>query len=400
MTEDNAHFDCRTREPTTSPSSVPTSNPSKEPSSIPTATPSAGPTVVPSVSLAPSKAPFVVLVRLKTDFFPLETSWKLKTGGGVTIVQRPAGFYTEANTLFDEVMVVPESSTLYLEISDTANDGLFKAGGGYVTVYLGSSANARQVFAYSDGDFTDRVVIEFSTRKGAAFESLVPTTSPTASQVPTGAPTQFGACEKIPSNGCSVCGDDDICITEPDVVFSFPGQPNATCGEIEKAGREGVIPLDQCQHLPQLITDLCGCRSPTQVPSVVPSISPEPTAAPTTSQPSVSPSVSIAPTETPFEDFRIVFRTDNFPKESAWAIQEDGGTVLENIKFGEYFIPKIDETAVVSLQLGVIYTLIVYDSYGDGICKSNKKRTTNELHNSRTYMCLFCIQVVNRGMEG
>jgi len=63
----------------------------------------------------------------------------------------------------------------------------------------------------------------------------------------------------VAGQGCSVCGDGKA-ITKPDAIFAFPGQPVVACGDLEKAGEEGVVPLSQCGFLPALIKDTCGCE--------------------------------------------------------------------------------------------------------------------------------------------
>ena len=61
--------------------------------------------------------------------------------------------------------------------------------------------------------------------------------------------------------GCSVCGDGQK-VGNPYTIFSFPGRyPDAavTCGDLEKVGRIGQIPLDQCGFLPPIIAAICKC---------------------------------------------------------------------------------------------------------------------------------------------
>lgn len=58
---------------------------------------------------------------------------------------------------------------------------------------------------------------------------------------------------------CSVCGDG-LSVTKPKEIFAFPGQPVVECGQLETAGKDGTVPLNQCGFLPPLIKDTCGCR--------------------------------------------------------------------------------------------------------------------------------------------
>jgi len=64
-------------------------------------------------------------------------------------------------------------------------------------------------------------------------------------------------CPKVSENGCSVCGEGK-CVTSPDAVFLFPGQPSVPCGILQSAGLTGRIPLEQCEFLPALI-GVCNC---------------------------------------------------------------------------------------------------------------------------------------------
>lgn len=117
---------------------------------------------------------------------------------------------------------------------------------------------------------------------------ITPTPAPTDRSIP---------CPETPEGGCSVCGEGK-CVTTPDVIFSFPGQPSASCAAIEGAGFGGIIPLDQCkssklqpciflylwrgcsnnvqsgEFLPDLLLDPCSCSPAIPLP---------PTHAPTSS---------------------------------------------------------------------------------------------------------------------
>jgi len=93
---------------------------------------------------------------------------------------------------------------------------------------------------------------------------------------------------------CSVCGDGKN-VTDPDAIFTFPGQPAAACGILETSGNLGLIPSFECSQLPELITDTCKCEEsgnsgddggdsgapvPDPTPAPVPAPVPDPTPAP------------------------------------------------------------------------------------------------------------------------
>jgi len=105
-------------------------------------------------------------------------------------------------------------------------------------------------------------------------ESLHPNfqTRPKRTPTPTSAPLPNNKCPSVPEDGCSVCGPG-MCVTDFDAILEFPGQPALRCGDLEKAGLKGVVPLDQCGFLPGLIMDECICRAES-------SGSPSPTGAP------------------------------------------------------------------------------------------------------------------------
>jgi hypothetical protein len=58
---------------------------------------------------------------------------------------------------------------------------------------------------------------------------------------------------------CSVCGSG-MCVGFPNEIFSYPGQPSVTCGDLQLAGYDGQIPLSLCPFLPSIINTTCGCR--------------------------------------------------------------------------------------------------------------------------------------------
>jgi hypothetical protein len=84
--------------------------------------------------------------------------------------------------------------------------------------------------------------------------------------------------------GCSICGEG-LKVGFPDAVFIFPEQPAVACGILEAAGLNGVIPLNECALLPELVEGLCECElavNPTDAP-FAPAMTP------------TSPGVTVAP---------------------------------------------------------------------------------------------------------
>ena len=68
-------------------------------------------------------------------------------------------------------------------------------------------------------------------------------------------------------------------MTAVDAIFTFTGQPSVACGDLETAGENGQIPIDNCAFLPQLVS-VCECDvAPTPAPVSAPT--PAPVSAPT-----------------------------------------------------------------------------------------------------------------------
>jgi len=102
-----------------------------------------------------------------------------------------------------------------------------------------------------------------------------PTKSPvdTPTKSPVDTPTKSPVDTPTP---CSVCGDGKE-VGEPDAIFEFPGQPVVSCGKLQDAGANGVIPTADCNFLPTLI-GVCECTdipsAPTKSPVDTPTKSP------------------------------------------------------------------------------------------------------------------------------
>ena len=131
----------------------------------------------------------------------------------------------------------------------------------------------------------------FSEPTPAPLHAVGPSNTPSSSPIPT-----EKMCPEILESGCSVCGED-LCVSNPGAIFSFPGQPDASCSTLEEAGLQGQIPSTQCIALPPIIGTLCGCLSNEPQP---PAISPAPSETlfvPPTEMPNtLPPSETAAPT--------------------------------------------------------------------------------------------------------
>jgi len=58
-------------------------------------------------------------------------------------------------------------------------------------------------------------------------------------------------------SGCSACGSDR-CVHNTAAILDFPGQSAVSCGDLKRAGYDGIISSVECVFLPDLIV-VCEC---------------------------------------------------------------------------------------------------------------------------------------------
>lgn len=141
-----------------------------------------------------------------------------------------------------------------------------------------------------------------------------PTDAPTDAPVPppTDAPVpppidDSDDCPTLSPNACRVCGPGKEVVND-DNIFTFPDQPQTSCGILQIAGASGLIPVDDCvDELFTVVDESCGCKlcGSTPAPVAPPTASPvaPPTASPT-DQPTADPTrrPTLAPTDEPTRD--------------------------------------------------------------------------------------------------
>lgn len=76
-------------------------------------------------------------------------------------------------------------------------------------------------------------------------------------------------CPSVPSGGCNICGDSGTCVQNADAIFTFPEQPSAPCGALQAAGLNGMIPLESCPYMPEIV-GVCECGTPGSAPAPTP----------------------------------------------------------------------------------------------------------------------------------
>jgi hypothetical protein len=96
-------------------------------------------------------------------------------------------------------------------------------------------------------------------------QDLAATGPPSPTPAPTPIPTTF---PPVNPAGCSICGEGKL-VTDPEAVFSYPGQLNVPCGDLQIAGHQGLIGPTQCATLPPLVSATCGCSSSSPAPAMV-----------------------------------------------------------------------------------------------------------------------------------
>lgn len=116
-----------TLSPTSSPpvslTTAPALRPSPVPSNSPTSAITSPPPTINSGRCSPDKIPFVI--KLKTDFYGVDTSWRLEinTRGKYWDLVARNGMTYDGNTLYHEEICIPKNECFKFFISDAAQDG-------------------------------------------------------------------------------------------------------------------------------------------------------------------------------------------------------------------------------------------------------------------------------------
>jgi hypothetical protein len=122
--------------------------------------------------------------------------------------------------------------------------------------------------------------------------------------------SSFSQCPVVPANGCSVCGDD-LCVGNPSALLSSAGElAGITCGQLQEAGFNSGIPLEQCPLFVIFLSNCeCSASSPTLPPNTVDVVGGDlkrlDANVTTTMAPIASATTEIPFTEVPFTDAPI-----------------------------------------------------------------------------------------------
>lgn len=65
-----------------------------------------------------------LIVSVRTDNYPRETSYKLQNQAGTVLMSRDTGFYTLANTTYRDTLCIPNNACLLFTMMDSYGDGL------------------------------------------------------------------------------------------------------------------------------------------------------------------------------------------------------------------------------------------------------------------------------------
>lgn len=162
-----------TQSPTKTPTKSPTAGPTKTPTESPLTRPTSGPTVSPSTQATSTTTPtstyqpsstassalsttttipcnldLKLTISIRTDYFPEETSWKLRMIGGNTIHQVEESYYENIFTQYTESFCLDYETCYRFTIKDKEGDGMGYVGQtgllpGYYEVYLGDELQVR-----------------------------------------------------------------------------------------------------------------------------------------------------------------------------------------------------------------------------------------------------------------
>ena len=87
--------------------------------------------------------------------------------------------------------------------------------------------------------------------------SILPSLQP-SSLAPGATPRPMATLAPTPGS-CSICGDG-FRVSIPDALVSFPDQElTIDCITLQTMGLTGLVPLAECQALPDLVREVCGC---------------------------------------------------------------------------------------------------------------------------------------------
>jgi len=292
------------------------------PSNLPSFLPSLNPTSTNSPTFYECSCElghFKFNLELKTDHSPQQTSWEIRDATGTILFSIQYDLFYDANDVFNYDYCLPVGCYTFV-ISDDNRDGICCANHPYyddgdfddddylesIDGYYKGSIYGRKV-TFSGGEFGRQATESFCGENVCPFATRIPSLSPSVSSLPSSAPTL------LPSQNPT--------------ISSLPSS------------------------------------HPTLLPSQ------NPTTHPTTSQ---NPTSSSAPT---FYDcscepgqfkFGIQLKTDEYPEETSWEVQNGSGDVLftNEILYNESFKVYNHDYC---LDVGC-YDFMIYDDYGDGIC--------------------------------
>lgn len=145
-----------------------------------------------------------------------------------------------------------------MTLSSSAERGFRSAADGACKLYDCNVGNAATDAAHLVCDDTSSSLVTIPPATSEETTGATPTPPPTVTP-------QEVVCFEIPATttGCSICGSRH-CVTKPDEIFAYPGQPEVSCYTLETAGRQGMIPSDDCAQLPSLVRNVCACQEATR----------------------------------------------------------------------------------------------------------------------------------------
>jgi len=319
---------------------------------------------VPASTSAPNSGNCMnVVVIIKTDIYPEETSFKVVNQNGIEFMSGDS--YTTKLYEYPASSCLPNSNIYQFTIYDTAGDGLCctYGAGGYNLFVNG-------IVIKSGGVFTNSETITFPSNTPVPAPTNPPSPPPTTPLVPTPnvsvqvmiktdyypEETTFKIINQNNIEFMSGGGYVDA-LTEYSTTESLPNSNIYQFTIYDTAG-DGICCLYGAGRY-ELTVDGSLIKSgdvftisetttfPTNAPVPVPISPPVP-----------GPSIAVY----------VIIKTDNYPEETSFKVTNQDG--IEFMSGGGYTAQLTEYTTTVSLPGSTVYQFTIYDTAGDGLCCS------------------------------
>jgi len=378
---------------------------------------------VPSSSSAPTSPEQLVLVVIRLDVYPDETSWEILDATDGAVVFSGGEYDTIESFIFVNTTVSLDLNGVYdFVVYDRGSNGF--CCDGFAAVFLGTEGTESNYLAFVEGNFGSIATQRFIASQAgvivvspapSSVPSLVPSLEPSSSSAPTGVqvpitveihtdafPSELGWSIFHAVNGRLVIrvlpgaysfldghavvtevlsvdlggtyifeitdsyGDGICCQSGQGFVFIYLGTI---------ISQDQVILFERGDFQESRQQSFLASEAGLIVVTPFPSVSLYPSSAPTTSvAPSAPPSVSPAPSQSARPTIESVVVSvwillDSFPTETSWAIvRASDGLVVFSVPPGTYTTEGTRVSETLNLEIGVEFIFMLEDTASDGIC--------------------------------